>query len=107
MKVLLDECLDQRLRLFFPEHECQSAAYSGFSGLTNGALLAAAEAAGFDVLITTDRSMPHQQNLSSCRIAIMILCAQTNRLEELKLLIPDATAALRQITAGAIVSIGN
>ena len=46
MRILVDECVDQRLRLLFTGHECQTAAYAKLSGLQNGALLTAAEAAG-------------------------------------------------------------
>jgi hypothetical protein len=54
MRLLLDECVDQRLRLLFAGHECHTAAYAGLAGVKNGVLLDAAEAAGFEVIITTD-----------------------------------------------------
>jgi len=41
----------------------------------NGVLLAAAEAAGFEVIVTTDREIPYQQNLKLRRICILVLCA--------------------------------
>ncbi|MCX6592943.1 MAG: hypothetical protein NTZ56_15600 [Acidobacteria bacterium] len=88
MKILLDECVDQRPRLMFPEHDCQTAAYAKLAGLKNGALLTASEAAGFEVLITTDQEIPYQQNLGGRRIAVLILCAPTNRLADLKPLVP-------------------
>ena len=47
MRILLDECVDERLRHLFHEHDCQTARYAGFAGLKNGALLLAAEAEGF------------------------------------------------------------
>ncbi len=52
MKLLLDECVDQRLRLLFSGHECPGARYANLAGLKNGSLLDAAEAAGFDVLMS-------------------------------------------------------
>jgi len=54
MKILIDECVDERLRLLFPGHDCHTARFTGLAGLKNGRLLEAAEAAGFDVLITVD-----------------------------------------------------
>jgi hypothetical protein len=42
MFILIDECVDQRLRLLFSGHKCQTAAYAKLAGLKNGALLAAA-----------------------------------------------------------------
>jgi hypothetical protein len=46
MRLLLDECVDERLRLLFPDHECHTARYAGLAGLRNGELLLAAEVAG-------------------------------------------------------------
>ena len=60
MRILIDECVDQRLRLLFGGHDSQTAAYAGFAGLKNGALLAAAEAAGFEVMVTTDQEIAFQ-----------------------------------------------
>jgi predicted nuclease of predicted toxin-antitoxin system len=78
MRLLLDECVDERLRLHFPGHDCQTARFAGMAGLKNGQLLEAAEAAGFDVLITMDRNIPDQQNLAGRKISIIILQGQTN-----------------------------
>jgi hypothetical protein len=63
MRLLFDECIDERLRLPFPRHDCQTARFADLAGLTNGLLLEAAEAAGFDVPITVDRNIPDRQNL--------------------------------------------
>ena len=60
MRILLDECVNQRMRNYLPGHECQSARYAGFGGLKNGELLDAAEAAGFDVLVTVDRGFRYE-----------------------------------------------
>lgn len=49
MRVLIDECIDEKLRLEFIVHECQTARYSGLAGLKNGRLLEAAEASGGSV----------------------------------------------------------
>jgi hypothetical protein len=102
MWILLDECVDQRLRFLLGRHECQSSGFAKLSGLKNGALLAAAETAGFDVLITTDQGIPHQQNLNLSRISILILCASTNRLVDLKRLIPAVLLALDSIKPGQV-----
>jgi hypothetical protein len=63
MRVLIDECIDQRLRLLFPAHDCETAGFANLAGLKNGRLLDAAETAGFDVLITVDQNIPDQLNL--------------------------------------------
>lgn len=105
MKILIDECVDQRLRLLFHSHDCQTAAYAGLAGLKNGALLNAAERIGFQVLITTDQEMQFQQNLNARRIGIVVLCATTNRLADLKLLVPDALRRIDDIQPGQVIQV--
>jgi hypothetical protein len=105
MRLLIDECIDQRLRLLFPGHDCQTAGFANLAGLKNGRLLEAAEGAGFDVLITTDQSIPDQQNLARRRISLIILCGPTNRLQDLEPLVPAAVSALRSIGRGEVVRI--
>src|ERR1039457_3332738 len=105
MRLLVDECVDERLRLLFPGHDCQTARFANLAGLKNGRLLEAAEAAGFDVLITVDQNIPDQQNLSGRSIALVILCGRTNRLKNLALLVPAAISAIGSIKAGDVVRI--
>jgi hypothetical protein len=75
MRILIDECVDEPLRLLFPYHDSQTTRFAQMAGLKNGRLLEAAEAADFDVLITVDRSIPDQQNLAGRTISLMILRA--------------------------------
>jgi hypothetical protein len=107
MRLLFDECVDERLRFLFPGHECQTVRFANLAGLKNGCLLDAAEDAAFDVLITitVDQNIPDQQNLAGRRIALLILCAPTNRLRDLEFLTPSAIAALDSITRGDVVRI--
>ena len=105
MRILIDECVDQRLRLHFAEHDCQTAAYASLAGLKNGALLAAAESAGFEVMLTTDQEIPYQQNLAARRISILILCAPTNRLADLQRLVPTILRELCRISPGQVLRI--
>ena len=58
MRILIDECVDELLRLLFPGHDCQTARFAGMAGMKNGRLLEAAEAAGFHVVITVDQNIP-------------------------------------------------
>jgi len=64
MRVLIDECIDERFRNSFPGHDCQTARYAGLAGLKNGDLLTAAETAGFEIFITVDQGIAYQQNLT-------------------------------------------
>ena len=105
MRLLVDECVDERLRLLFAGYDCQTARFANLAGLKNGRLLEAAEAAGFDVLITVDQNIPDQQNLAGRRISLIILCGPTNRLRDLELLVPAPVSALRSIGRGDVVRI--
>jgi hypothetical protein len=107
MRLLLDECIDERLRLLFPHHDCQTARFAKLAGLKNGRLLDAAEEFGFDVLITVDQEIPYQQDLRGRTIAIVILCASTNRLRHLSFLVPAVNSALDSIAPGEVVRIAS
>jgi hypothetical protein len=89
----------------FTGHDCQSAGYAKLSGLWNGALLTAAEAAGFQVLITTDQGIPNQQNLEVRQISIVILCSATNRLADLTRILPSALLALNAIAHDQVIRV--
>ncbi|HJT89021.1 MAG TPA: DUF5615 family PIN-like protein [Bryobacteraceae bacterium] len=105
MKILIDECVDERLRLSFSGHDCQTARFARLAGLKNGELLDAAESAAFDALVTVDQNIPDQQNLSGRKLAIVILCGPTNRLRDLESLIPAALSALGSIEPGHVVRV--
>ncbi|MGI8958318.1 MAG: hypothetical protein ACR2IV_00870 [Bryobacteraceae bacterium] len=89
----------------FSGHDCETAAYAKLSGLKNGALLATAEAAGFEAIVTTDQAIPYQQNLTLRKISIIVLCAPTNRLADLRPLIPASIEALDSIKRGQVIRI--
>jgi hypothetical protein len=76
MRVLFDQATPVPIRPFLKGHEVRTAAQQGWGQLKNGELLAAAEAAGFDVLLTTDKNMQYQQNLAGRKIAVVVLAWQ-------------------------------
>ena len=73
MRILLDENLPHKLRLLLAGHEVRTAAYQGWAGLTNGALLKAAEDAGFEAVITADQGIRYQQNRTNSQLALIVL----------------------------------
>ena len=73
MRVLFDHGTPAPLQPFLTSHEVVHAKAQGWDTFKNGDLLTAAEAAGFDVLITTDKNMRYQQDLTSRSIAIVVL----------------------------------
>jgi predicted nuclease of predicted toxin-antitoxin system len=77
-RVLLDENLPQKLRLLLADHAVVTTAYQGWAGVSNGELLAAAENAGFDVMITADQGLNYQQNLKGLKLALVVLSTNKN-----------------------------
>src|SRR4029077_4524815 len=73
MRILFDHGTPGPLQSFLTGHTVREAKAQGWDTFTNGDLLTAAEAAGFDVLVTTDKNMRHQQNLTARAIAIVVL----------------------------------
>ena len=73
MKVLFDQGTPVPLRQHLSRHTVETAYEKGWSDLKNGDLLARAETEGFDVLITTDQNLSHQQNLTGRRISVIVL----------------------------------
>lgn len=104
MKLLLDECVPQRLRHDFPNHDVDTAKTANLLGVKNGALLRAA-AAQFDVLITVDQKIRFQQNLQKFDLAVIILSAKPCRYPELKPLASKALEVMKQIKPGEVVEI--
>ena len=105
MRILIDECIDERFRNALPGHDCQTARYVGLAGLKNGELLKAAEAAGFEVLVTVDQGIEYQQNLRAHNLMIIILRAASNRLSDLLPLAPLCLDCLNSPQPGNVIRI--
>jgi hypothetical protein len=76
MRILFDQATPVPIRPYLIRHTVRTAAQQGWDRLRNGDLLTAAEDAGFDLLLTTDKNMRYQQNLAGRRIAIVVLGRQ-------------------------------
>ena len=73
MKLLFDQGTPAPLRRKLPQHSVDTLAEKGWSDKGNGELLDLAESEGYAVLVTTDQSLRHQQNLKGRRIGIVVL----------------------------------
>ena len=105
MRVLLDECVPKKLRRRLPGHDVRTVPKMNWSGLENGDLLRAMRADGFEVLLTVDQNLRHQQNIASAGIAMLVLIAPSNRVADLVPLLPSTLAALTSIKPGEVVEI--
>ena len=76
MRILFDQGTPVPISPFLKGHVIQTAAQEKWNTLRNGDLLDAAEAAGFEILLTTDKNLRYQQNLTGRRIAIIVLAKQ-------------------------------
>lgn len=108
MRLLIDECTPRALKAFLVAggHECRSVQEAGWAGKRNGELLKLAEGS-FDVFITLDTNLQYQQNLVGRQIAIIVIRAQSNRLNHLKPYFPDCIQVLHNIQAGQVVYVGS
>ena len=104
MKLLLDECVPRPLRKQLKGHDVSTIERAGLKGLENGILLRSA-CTDFDVLVTVDKNIEYQQNPKDLPMAVLILSANSNRLEDLAPLIPKALSALNNIKSGEIITI--
>jgi predicted nuclease of predicted toxin-antitoxin system len=102
MRVLLDECVPKRLRNEFAGHDVSTVEESGWAGVTNGRLLAQA-AESFDCFLTVDRNLQFQQKLDTLPIAVVVIASSNNKLETLRLAIPEVQRVLGRIKRGEIV----
>jgi hypothetical protein len=98
-RILFDHCVPKPLRRQLAGCEVRTCFEQGWATLRNGELLAAAEAAGFDVFLTADQSLRYQQNLAVRRIAIIEL--PTNRLSMLPSLVPALLEAVKRTMPGS------
>lgn len=101
MRVLLDECLPRPLAALLTGHEVKTVRQMGWNGRENGELLSLL-ASGFDVFITVDKSLRHQQNLRDLKYGVIVLRTKTNKLEDIVPHLPEILAVLRSIRPGEI-----
>jgi hypothetical protein len=83
----------------------RTVAERGWGGITNGKLLALA-AAEFDVFVTVDRNLSFQQHLPKFDIAVVLMIAKTNRVNDLVELVPDLLAIFPRAAKGAVTRVG-
>ena len=101
MRILFDQGVPKKLRRHLPGHSVRTAYEAGVHELKNGSLLRAAET-DFDVLISTDSNMEYQQRLPDYDVALIVLRAFTNSLDDYLPLVPLLLAKLATIAPGEV-----
>ena len=94
MKIIIDECVPSIVKRGLPERNIVSVQDKGWAGIKNGELLRLV-AAEFDVFITSDKNLRHQQNLATIDLAILLL--PSNQVPVVKALLPNINDALSVI----------
>jgi hypothetical protein len=103
MLILFDHVTPRGVARFLPGHTVTKAKERGWDKLTNGNLLAEAEQAGFDVLLTADKNMRYQQNLTGRRIALVVL--STPQWPRVRLHMERIAAAVNAATPGSYAEV--
>ena len=105
MRVLLDECVPKALGRALTGLAVRTVPQEGWAGKKNGELLALMSAAGFTVLLTVDQGVRHQQNLAAAGVAVVIMVAASNDIDDLFPLVPGVLAALGSVQPGDAVEV--
>jgi hypothetical protein len=104
MLILFDHGTPRGLIRALPGHEIVTAQSRGWDRLTNGALLNAAEEAALDLLLTTDRRIRYQQNLTGRKIALVVLTG-TTKWSRVRMHLERVAAVVNAATAGSYAEV--
>jgi hypothetical protein len=102
--VLLDECVPRKLKRELSGHDVQTVTEMGWSGLKNGPLLRRA-AQEFDVFLTVDQGVEYQQNLFGLDLAIIVMVAATNDIDDLRPLKPRVRETLSSASPRTLIRV--
>ena len=105
MRVLIDECMPRKFKLCLTPHDCQTVPEAGLAGKKNGELIGLAEGR-FDVLVTLDKGLEFQQNLTGREIAIVLIRSKSNRMADLQQQASACLAAIESIQPGQLLRVG-
>ena len=104
-RVLLDENIDRKLkRSFDPSYEVVTVPERGWSGKKNGELLRVAELE-FDVLVTLDRNLQHQQNLPKYALAVVLILSKSSRRADIEPAMAEVNRIVAEAKAGTLVAV--
>ena len=104
MRVLIDECVDPRVKLLLDDHEAATVRDKGWDGLEDGPLLALAQYE-FDVLLTIDGSLEFQQNLGVVRIGIVVAHVPQNQFAYYRALQQELLVGIDKARPGRVMHV--
>jgi predicted nuclease of predicted toxin-antitoxin system len=89
MKILLDECITKKLKIYLSEFEIFTVSELGISGLKNGKLMTFCNDNNYDILLTIDKNLMYQQNLDNYNVTIVVLNTKTSIINDIAQYIPN------------------
>lgn len=106
MRLLLDECLPVELAANLPGHSVKTVRQMGWLGIQNGRLLKlVGESRQFDVFVTVDKNLPHQQNLGALPFAVAVLRLRSTRVKDVLAQAPELLRRLPEAKLGRAITI--
>lgn len=105
MNILLDECVPARLGRLLTGHSVATVPRCGWAGIKNGDLLRLAEKE-FEAFLTVDRDISMQQDLTTFNLAVILIRSRSNRLEDIRPLVPELLETLDRPTPRALMTVG-
>jgi len=104
MTVILDECLPKRLIHELPGHKVVTVPMAGWAGIQNGELLRRISGS-FEAFITIDGNLAHQQNTGKLLFGVVVLGAPSNKIEDIRPLIPEILQTLQALKPGQVIRV--
>jgi predicted nuclease of predicted toxin-antitoxin system len=103
MRILIDECVDPRVKRLFDD-EVKTVHQMGWDTLKDGRLFQLAQER-FDVFLTIDRNLEHQQNLKKFSLGFVVVQVPKNQLRFFEQIRDELRTAVSAINPGEVVHI--
>jgi hypothetical protein len=106
VRLLPDECVPRPLKRDLTGHDVSAVVERGWSSKRNSDLLKLMLSESFEAFLTVDQNLPFQQNVAASGVAVVVVVARTNRLKEIRPLVPAILDALRRVKPGELIRVG-
>ena len=104
MRVLIDQCVDPRVKLLLGERQVATVHERGWDELEDDPLLAAARKE-FDILLTIDKNIEFQPNLRKVQLGVIVAHVPKSELAHYRLIQKELLAALERVNAGEVIHV--
>lgn len=105
LRVLIDESIPEQIEPRLVGLDASTVRRERLKGLRNGVLLRAAVDRGFEVILSADQSLRHQQNLGKIGIGAVVVVGVRNRMKDLEPLLPEIISAIGSVKVGEMIEV--